>query len=264
MPGKFKCENCSREYVWKPGLAGRRGKCKCGAAVTVPTEDPDQVVIPAVVESRLPDAVEAPVVATTVAATSVEVPSPIPPTPVPVATAVPAAEPISVAAPVQVPPPTPISVAAEMTASEPIAVPVPPVPAGPPIPAAVAMPVAEPNSETPSTEDSPTEAEPPEQTAAVDAHGHCQLCGAEAPTQHVEFRQNIGLLILRKHRTLTGELCKNCINENFWKMTATTLAIGWLSTISIVLAPIYVVGNVAAYLSCGSLPAGAAPRGTPT
>jgi hypothetical protein len=260
MPGKFKCENCAREYVWKPELAGRRGKCKCGAAVTVPTVDPETVAVPEVMESRSPAAVAAPVVVPTVTTPPAEVPSPIPPKPVRVAVPAPATEPIAAA---QVPPPTPVSVASDVTASESITVTQPPYPVEPTVPATVATAVPEAISVTPAAENSPHDAEPPEETAAVNGHGHCQLCGAEAPTRHVEFRQNIGLLILRKHRTVSGELCKNCIKKNFWKMTAATLAVGWLSTISIVLAPIFVVGNIIGYLACRSLPAGRRGPGSP-
>ena len=37
---KFSCAACGREFRWKPELAGKRAKCKCGAAVQVPATDP--------------------------------------------------------------------------------------------------------------------------------------------------------------------------------------------------------------------------------
>jgi hypothetical protein len=37
---KFSCDSCGRSYAWKPQLAGKRVKCKCGQAVTVPDADP--------------------------------------------------------------------------------------------------------------------------------------------------------------------------------------------------------------------------------
>jgi hypothetical protein len=33
---RFKCSACGKALVWKPQLAGKRAKCKCGAVVTVP------------------------------------------------------------------------------------------------------------------------------------------------------------------------------------------------------------------------------------
>jgi hypothetical protein len=40
MPGKVTCV-CGKQYRWKPELAGKRAKCKCGAAVAFPKEDPE-------------------------------------------------------------------------------------------------------------------------------------------------------------------------------------------------------------------------------
>jgi hypothetical protein len=37
---KFKCDGCGRSYTWKPELAGRRVKCKCGQVMSVPKESP--------------------------------------------------------------------------------------------------------------------------------------------------------------------------------------------------------------------------------
>ena len=37
---KFKCAACGREFRWKPELAGKKAKCKCGATVQVPAADP--------------------------------------------------------------------------------------------------------------------------------------------------------------------------------------------------------------------------------
>ena len=37
---KFKCASCGREFRWKPELAGKKAKCKCGATVQVPATDP--------------------------------------------------------------------------------------------------------------------------------------------------------------------------------------------------------------------------------
>src|SRR5436309_2140160 len=38
--GKFSCDGCGKSYTWKAELAGRRVKCKCGRALTVPAQDP--------------------------------------------------------------------------------------------------------------------------------------------------------------------------------------------------------------------------------
>jgi hypothetical protein len=38
--GKFSCDACQKRYAWKPELAGKRVKCKCGGVITVPGTDP--------------------------------------------------------------------------------------------------------------------------------------------------------------------------------------------------------------------------------
>jgi hypothetical protein len=37
---KFPCTACGREFTWKPEIAGKRAKCKCGAVITVPKTRP--------------------------------------------------------------------------------------------------------------------------------------------------------------------------------------------------------------------------------
>jgi hypothetical protein len=38
--GRFTCDGCGKSYRWKPELAGKKAKCKCGSTMTVPAEDP--------------------------------------------------------------------------------------------------------------------------------------------------------------------------------------------------------------------------------
>ena len=38
--GTFSCESCGKSYRWKPELAGRRAKCKCGAVMLCPATEP--------------------------------------------------------------------------------------------------------------------------------------------------------------------------------------------------------------------------------
>jgi hypothetical protein len=38
---RFSCEGCVKTYVWKPELAGRRVKCKCGHVMTVMQAPPE-------------------------------------------------------------------------------------------------------------------------------------------------------------------------------------------------------------------------------
>src|SRR5207248_7346812 len=43
VAGHFSCESCGKNYRWKPELAGRRAKCKCGAVLVCPQAEPGKV-----------------------------------------------------------------------------------------------------------------------------------------------------------------------------------------------------------------------------
>jgi len=38
--GKFSCGKCGKSYKWKPELAGKKVKCKCGNIMSAPAEEP--------------------------------------------------------------------------------------------------------------------------------------------------------------------------------------------------------------------------------
>jgi hypothetical protein len=82
----------------------------------------------------------------------------------------------------------------------------------------------------------------------------CQACGASAPTKYVAFYQNIGALILRFSKSIQGELCKSCIHKHFWEFTSITLLVGWLGTVSFIIAPFIVLNNIIRYLGCLTMP----------
>ncbi len=83
----------------------------------------------------------------------------------------------------------------------------------------------------------------------------CQLCGNAAATKYVEFYQNIGVLIMRFHKSLKGELCKTCIHEQFWLFTLVNVTLGWWGVISLIVTPFFIINNVARYLMCLTMPA---------
>src|SRR5258705_2437352 len=95
----------------------------------------------------------------------------------------------------------------------------------------------------------------------------CQACGIEAPVKYVEFRQNIGALVVRFSKEVKGNLGKSRIHCHFWSMSLINLSIGWLGYISIILAPVFTIINIVQYLGALGLekvPAGArAPTLTP-
>ncbi len=83
----------------------------------------------------------------------------------------------------------------------------------------------------------------------------CQSCGVEAPTKHVAFYQNIGALVMRFSGSIDGNLCKSCVHEHFWKMTATNVLLGWWGVISFVVTPFFILNNVLRYALCLPMPA---------
>ena len=82
----------------------------------------------------------------------------------------------------------------------------------------------------------------------------CQACQANAPTRHVKFHQNVGLLILRFPSSIEGNLCRGCIDRFFWKMSTISFFFGWWGVISFFWTLVTLPMNVITYLGALSLP----------
>ncbi|HYQ45374.1 MAG TPA: hypothetical protein VER11_25485 [Polyangiaceae bacterium] len=91
------------------------------------------------------------------------------------------------------------------------------------------------------------------QQAAI-VHTNCQKCGELRPVKHVQFQQNIGLLIVRFPKTLSGALCKPCISGVFWEYTLITLFLGWWGVISFFSTLIAIPTNIVQFIQSRSLP----------
>jgi len=90
----------------------------------------------------------------------------------------------------------------------------------------------------------------------------CQACGVEAPTKYVSFHQNIGMLVMRQSRSVSGNLCKSCIHSNFWQLTGITFFLGWWGAHSIIITPFLLLNNIGRYMFClfmEPVPPGAQP-----
>ncbi len=90
----------------------------------------------------------------------------------------------------------------------------------------------------------------------------CQACGVEAPTKYVSFYQNIGMLVMRQSRSISGYLCKSCIHANFWQLTGITFFLGWWGVHSMIITPFLLLNNIGRYLFClpmEPVPPGARP-----
>jgi hypothetical protein len=90
----------------------------------------------------------------------------------------------------------------------------------------------------------------------------CHACGVEAPTKSIEFNYNIGMLIVRIHRSMRGSFCKACIKKYFWECTLINLLAGWWGVISLFVTPVFIIQNISNYLGARALepvPVGATP-----
>lgn len=84
----------------------------------------------------------------------------------------------------------------------------------------------------------------------------CQACMRYAPVKHVKFMQNIGLLIIRFPSSIQGFLCKRCISQYFWKMTAISFFFGWWGVISFFYTLVTIPMNIATFVGARDLPDG--------
>src|SRR5688500_15462390 len=50
---RFSCPSCGKQFAWKPELAGKKGKCKCGGVLSIPAKPPAP---PAAVKAAAPEA----------------------------------------------------------------------------------------------------------------------------------------------------------------------------------------------------------------
>ena len=62
--------------------------------------------------------------------------------------------------------------------------------------------------------------------------GYCEACRRVGPLKQATFMQNIGAVVLRFPRTVSGQLCKFCIDKYFFRFTAVTMTLGWWGIIS--------------------------------
>jgi hypothetical protein len=86
----------------------------------------------------------------------------------------------------------------------------------------------------------------------------CQHCG-KSPTKLVTFQQNIGMLVARRHVSVTKFLCRRCIGGYYRSFTLTTLFLGWWGFISFIMTPVILISNTYNYLKSLRLPSPGLP-----
>jgi len=83
---------------------------------------------------------------------------------------------------------------------------------------------------------------------------YCENCGQQAQLRFVDFYQNIGAIVLRFHKRVKGNLCRDCVEKYFWEYTGTTLLLGWWGIISFFASIMTIPNNIIRYLSVMNMP----------
>ena len=82
----------------------------------------------------------------------------------------------------------------------------------------------------------------------------CRVCGC-VPAAETKFREHQGYLILMRFLSLPGPFCRDCGLATFRHMTSRTLALGWYSYLSLLIAPITLIINLVRRGKVANLPA---------
>jgi hypothetical protein len=127
-------------------------------------------------------------------------------------------------------------------------------PASQPTPMVPAMPaMGDPGGTLPSRQSgfAVRQAAPQVQVILGPGEGYCEACHRVGPLKRVTLMQNVGALVLRFPRTISGQLCKFCIDKYFFRFTAITLIGGWWGILSFFYSLVAIPSNVVNWL--GSL-----------
>jgi hypothetical protein len=95
--------------------------------------------------------------------------------------------------------------------------------------------------------------------AAVGQTVACRFCGC-VPAVETTFREHQGMLILMRFVHLEGPFCRDCGLATFRQMTSRTMAMGWWSYGSLIVAPVTLLINLFRYGKVANL---AAPQPNP-
>lgn len=84
--------------------------------------------------------------------------------------------------------------------------------------------------------------------------GRCESCSELSSLIHATYHQNTGMIVARQHKSLEGNLCRNCSLTSFAKLTGHCLVLGWWGMISFMLNCLFIVNNVAMAMATLALP----------
>jgi hypothetical protein len=90
---------------------------------------------------------------------------------------------------------------------------------------------------------------------------HCQKCGSVRPVYHIKLDSNIGLLVIRFRRSVEGNLCWPCIQDEYRSHSVTNWLLGWWGIISFFATIGYLSANSASYYKAKQFFEGLEQRG---
>jgi len=88
-----------------------------------------------------------------------------------------------------------------------------------------------------------------ETNAPVSEFSRCQICKEMRATRTVSFYRNVGMLVARRQVSMTANLCKTCMGRKFWEFQGKNLLLGPWGFFSLLLTPVLLVTNTAAYVT---------------
>lgn len=103
---------------------------------------------------------------------------------------------------------------------------------------------SQPKPQTQNSYTQPVETTSTQSKQKTQSIGYCQSCFLPAETKYVEFHENIGMVFMRQHRAVKGNLCKSCIDYYFWNLTGKTMLLGWWGIISFIVTPFILLNNL--------------------
>jgi hypothetical protein len=77
--------------------------------------------------------------------------------------------------------------------------------------------------------------------------GVCAHCRKKKPTMSAGLNRHIGAIILMFHKSIRGQLCKECISQVFWDYMLITCFFGWWGLVSLFVTPVVLINNTIVY-----------------
>jgi len=71
----------------------------------------------------------------------------------------------------------------------------------------------------------------------------CGICRRDPPLGQATLSANIGMLLVRQTRRVSGPMCSGCFGAQYARMTLTNAFLGWWGVISLFVTPVWLTKN---------------------